>query len=157
MSDQAPIKLGWWWCTVGQPSLPDLFEVIETPGGPALDIPRQLIPLPSDRVGLIVHDSDETFTVLPAEVGERATMEIIEGLANEACGLAKDNPDLEDDGVNWGDFRCIDVERVASLFADPFYRVILSEASPDAWKVRSFVANFLQEHGHHGVDVVTEW
>jgi hypothetical protein len=74
--------------------------------------------------------------------------------------LAGLDPKVVDDAVNWGDLNCISVERVETICGDAVdveWRVIVSEASPDAYKFREAVSSALAKRGFPQVAVVTEW
>jgi hypothetical protein len=62
-----------------------------------------------------------------------------------------------DDAFNPSDLKCIDAQWVVSVDGDSYYRVVISEASPDASKLRRHVFEQLAERGFHEVEVTTEW
>lgn len=57
-----------------------------------------------------------------------------------------------EDAVNWADLRCVEVTR-----CQDYYMVVISEAAPDAWKLREFVQEYLEKHGYYDVVITTEW
>jgi hypothetical protein len=74
--------------------------------------------------------------------------------------LAGLDPKAVDDAVNWSDLSCLSVERVETICGqtiDVEWRVIVSEASPDAYKFRTAVADELATRCFPAVAVVTEW
>jgi hypothetical protein len=74
--------------------------------------------------------------------------------------LAGLDPKAVDDAVKWDDLGCSSVERVETICGDAVdveWRVIVSEASPDAYKFREAVSSTLAKRGFPQVAVVTEW
>jgi hypothetical protein len=70
------------------------------------------------------------------------------------------DPKAVEDAVNWADLGCICAERVETICGeavDVEWRVIVSEASPDAYKFREAVSEALARRGFPSVVVVTEW
>jgi hypothetical protein len=64
------------------------------------------------------------------------------------------------DAVNWGDLGCTAVEKVETFAGNSNtieWRVLIEEASPDAHKFRTLVAEELARRGYPFVSVVTEW
>lgn len=62
-----------------------------------------------------------------------------------------------DDAYNPGDLKCIDAQWVVDVEGHAYHRVVVSEASPDASKLRQHVFEQLAEKGFPEVEVVTEW
>ena len=63
------------------------------------------------------------------------------------------------DAVNWGDVNCTAVEKVKTFSSDAAsieWRVLIEEASPDAYEFRILVAEELARRGYSGVAVVTQ-
>jgi hypothetical protein len=62
------------------------------------------------------------------------------------------------DAINWGHLGCTAVEKVKTFSANANsieWRVLIEEASPDAYKFRTLVAKELARRGYSGVAVVT--
>lgn len=62
------------------------------------------------------------------------------------------------DAVNWCDLTCTAVEKVKSFSSNATsieWRVLIEEASPDAYEFRTLVAEGLARRGYSGVAVVT--
>jgi hypothetical protein len=62
------------------------------------------------------------------------------------------------DAINWGHLGCTAVEKVKTFFANANsieWRVLIEEASPDAYEFRTLVAEELARRGYSGVAVVT--
>lgn len=72
-------------------------------------------------------------------------------------GLEPDWPKLAELGIareaiNWGDLEASDVE-----FVDGRMVVVVEEASPAAWGLRTYLRGWLHAWGWTDVDVQTEW
>lgn len=80
----------------------------------------------------------------------------LEAIANEACKAAKDSDDLKEQAVNWGDLWCVNVEWVCTK-ENEYWRVTIDEASPDAWKFKEFIQQYLFANGYPDTQVETEW
>ena len=80
-----------------------------------------------------------------------ATNDIIAGL---------DNSKIQD-AVNSGDLHCTAIEKVETFAGNETttaeWRVLIEEASPDAYTFGTLVAEELARHGFPNVSVVTEW
>jgi hypothetical protein len=64
------------------------------------------------------------------------------------------------DAVNWSHLGCTAVEKVKIFSGDTSsieWRVLIEEASPDAYEFRTLVAEQLARRGYSGVAVVTQW
>jgi hypothetical protein len=64
------------------------------------------------------------------------------------------------DAVDWGHLRCTAVEKVKIFSGNAIrieWRVLIEEASPDAYEFRTLVAEQLARRGYSGVAVVTQW
>jgi hypothetical protein len=63
------------------------------------------------------------------------------------------------DAVNWGDLKCVAAtEFYDDIFNIHGFTVIVSEASPDAYKLHKFVYDYLRKKGFGDyVEVITEW
>lgn len=64
------------------------------------------------------------------------------------------------DAVNWGHVGCTAVEKVKIFSGNATsieWRVLIREASPDAYEFRTLVAEQLARRGYSGVAVVTQW
>jgi hypothetical protein len=64
------------------------------------------------------------------------------------------------DAVDWGHLGCTAVEKVKIFSGDTTsieWRVLIEEASPDAYEFRTLVAEQLARRGYSGVAVVTQW
>jgi hypothetical protein len=64
------------------------------------------------------------------------------------------------DAINWGDLGCRSVEKVESVAGNATsieWRVLIEEASPDAYRFRMSVAEELARRGYLFVSVATEW
>jgi hypothetical protein len=64
------------------------------------------------------------------------------------------------DAVDWGHLRCTAVEKVKIFSGNAIrieWRVLIEEASPDAYEFRSLVAEQLARRGYSDVAVVTQW
>ena len=62
--------------------------------------------------------------------------------------------------VNWGGLGCTAVEKVKTFSGNDTsvgWRVLIEEASPDAYEFRTLVAEQLARRGNSGVTVVTQW
>jgi hypothetical protein len=62
------------------------------------------------------------------------------------------------DAVNWCDLACAAVEKVKTFSGNATsieWRVLIEEASPDAYEFRTLVAEELARRGYSGVAVVT--
>jgi chitodextrinase len=62
------------------------------------------------------------------------------------------------DAVNWGHVGCTAVEKVKTFSGNAAsieWRVLIEEASPDAYEFRTLVAEELARRGYSGVAVVT--
>jgi hypothetical protein len=60
--------------------------------------------------------------------------------------------------INWGDLGCTAVEKVKTFSGNATsieWRVLVEEASPDAYEFRTLVAEELARRGYSGVAVVT--
>jgi hypothetical protein len=63
------------------------------------------------------------------------------------------------DAINWGHLGCTAVEKVKTFSGNATsteWRVLIEEASPDAYEFRTLVAEELARRGYSGVAVVTE-
>jgi hypothetical protein len=63
------------------------------------------------------------------------------------------------DAVNWDRFGCTAVEKVKIFSGNATsreWRVLIEEASPDAYEFRTLVAEQLARRGYSGVAVVTQ-
>jgi hypothetical protein len=63
------------------------------------------------------------------------------------------------DAINWGHLGCSAVEKVKTFSGNATsieWRVLIEEASPDAYEFRALVAEELARRGYSGVAVVTE-
>lgn len=69
--------------------------------------------------------------------------------AAEAAGI--------EDAVNWGDLSCVEAALVLTDEGRSYYRVMIEEASPDAYHLGVYVRNWLAKHGWTDVEVLTEW
>jgi hypothetical protein len=80
--------------------------------------------------------------------------------ATNAIIAGLDNGKIRD-AVNSGDLRCTAVEKVETFAGNetttPEWRVLIEEASPDAYTFGTLVAEELARHGLPKVAVVTEW
>jgi hypothetical protein len=64
------------------------------------------------------------------------------------------------DAVDWGHVGCTAVEKVKIFCGNAIsieWRVLIEEASPDAYEFRTLVAEQLARRGYSGVAVVTQW
>jgi hypothetical protein len=64
------------------------------------------------------------------------------------------------DAVEWGHLGCTAVEKVKIFSGNAVsieWRVLIEEASPDAYEFRTLVAERLARRGYSGVAVVTQW
>jgi hypothetical protein len=64
------------------------------------------------------------------------------------------------DAVDWGHLRCAAVEKVKIFSGNAVrieWRVLIEEASPDAYELRALVVEQLARRGYSGVTVVTQW
>jgi len=59
--------------------------------------------------------------------------------------------------INWADLDCIEAARIETDEEYTYFRVVISEASPDADKFQRAVRADLHEHGFPCIEVVTEW
>jgi hypothetical protein len=78
----------------------------------------------------------------------------LDKLTEDACEAARGKVD---DSVNWGDLGCVEASIVVPLEGEPYYQVIIEEASPDACDFRLFISNYLEYRGFPNATVVTEW
>jgi hypothetical protein len=77
---------------------------------------------------------------------------------DDACAAAYlDCVECRDDAVNWEDFKCIGAEWFVDDDGVPGHRVWVDEADPAAYRLREFVAGYLERAGFAGVHVVLEW
>jgi len=72
----------------------------------------------------------------------------LEAMVELAILTAKESNEFNYEPINWGDLHCIEIK-------DGF--VLIEEAAPTAERFRSFVENFLFEHGYPDLTVKTEW
>lgn len=81
----------------------------------------------------------------------------LEDDTNEAINAQRDDPDMNDQAVNWGDLKCNEARLVFTSEGESNFQVCIDEASPDAGKFRSAIAGYLlgKDWGH--VDVILEW
>jgi hypothetical protein len=78
--------------------------------------------------------------------------------ADDACAAAwEDCAECRGDATNWGDFKCIGAEWFVDDDGVPGHRVWVDEADPAAYRLRDFVAGYLERAGFAGVHVVLEW
>jgi hypothetical protein len=64
------------------------------------------------------------------------------------------------DAVDWDHLGCTAVEKVKIFSGNAIsieWRVLIEEASPDAYEFRTLVAEQLSRRGYSGVAVVTQW
>ena len=64
------------------------------------------------------------------------------------------------DAVNWGDLACTAVEKVKTFSGNTTsieWRVLIEEASPDAYDFSTLVAEGLARRGYSGVAVMPQW
>lgn len=66
-------------------------------------------------------------------------------------------PGEVDGAINWGDLGCMDALHQENVHGESNYRVIIQEASPDAYHLQEYVAKTLAERGFINVEVDTEW
>ena len=76
-------------------------------------------------------------------------------LANDALDAA-DAAGIED-AVNWGDLSCVEAALGQTDEGRRYYRVMIEEASPDAYKLAVYVRDWLAKRGWTDVEVLTEW
>lgn len=77
---------------------------------------------------------------------------------DDACAAAwEDCPDCRDEAVNWADLKCIGAEWFVDDDGVPGHRVWVDEADPAAYRLRGFVAGYLERAGFAGVHVLLEW
>ena len=63
--------------------------------------------------------------------------------------------DIVQDAINWADLHCIQANWI--FYPDPQWQVVISEASPTAWHLQTYIAGELTKQGYPHVDVITEW
>ena len=95
---------------------------------------------------------------MSVQIGDRTEQQRLQHLrrltnealhAAEAAGIA--------DAVNWGDLSCVEAALVLTDEGRSYYRVMIEEASPDAYKLGVYVRDWLAKRGWTDVEVLTEW
>lgn len=77
---------------------------------------------------------------------------------NDACAVAwTDCVKCRGEAVNWADLKCAGAEWFVDDDGVPGHRVWVDEADPAAYRLRDFVAGYLERAGFAGVHVVLEW
>lgn len=90
----------------------------------------------------------------PHAVAElQAVAGVIRNHVNDAIGRLK--PDECPGAINWGDLSCVEVSLVLTD-DEPQWRVVIEEASPDAWNLQIYVHKELVKLGYDAF-VSTEW
>ena len=74
-----------------------------------------------------------------------------------AIESAKQNKNLIDGAINWGDLHCVAALRVEDDLGEVHYRVEIEEAAPDNAQICRYVSEYLKGCGFAGVSVYTEW
>lgn len=86
---------------------------------------------------------------------EQQRLQHLRRLANDALDAAE-AAGIED-AVNWGDLSCVEAALVLTDEGRSYYRVMIEEASPDAYKLGVYVRDWLAKRGWTDVEVLTEW
>lgn len=77
---------------------------------------------------------------------------------DDACAAAwEDCVECRDEAVNWADLKCAGAEWFVDDDGVPGHRVWVEEADPAAYRLRDFVAGYLERAGFAGVHVMLEW
>lgn len=77
---------------------------------------------------------------------------------DDACAAAwEDCAECRGEAVNWADLKCAGAEWYVDDDGVPGHRVWVDEADPAAYRLRDFVAEYLERAGFAGVHVVLEW
>ena len=63
--------------------------------------------------------------------------------------------DIAQDAINWADLHCIQANWI--FYPDTRWQIIISEASPTAWHLQTYIAEALTTQGYSNVDVIMEW
>ena len=74
--------------------------------------------------------------------------------------LARLDSTMIHDAVDWGHLGCTAVEKAKIFSGNAIsieWRVLIEQASPDAYEFRTLVAEQLARRGYSGVAVVTQW
>ena len=86
---------------------------------------------------------------------EQQRLQHLRRLANDALDAAE-AAGIED-AVNWGDLSCVEAALVLTDEGRSYYRVMIEEASPDAYKLGVYVRDWLAKRGWTDVEGLTEW
>lgn len=104
--------------------------------------------------------SEATHALLNAEKGVQGQQSRLIALRDETDSileLAYNNRESIGGSVNWANLYCESAQFVQDSDGENSYRVEISEASPNADKLREFVSNQLILAGWSDVEVQTEW
>ena len=92
---------------------------------------------------------------------DKRLLESIFQKVNEIIETA--NPkDFPHDAINWGDLGCCEVGYVVSYdgfnHLNPYYSILIDEASPDAANFCEYIQDELEKAGYNAIfEVRTEW
>lgn len=93
---------------------------------------------------------------------KKESLSQLEECTTIAIDYAKETPEkFSDEGINWGDLRCVNVEAVQSISEDENdvveYRVFIEELAPECTKFRKHIEEALYAAGFTKVEVHMEW
>lgn len=84
--------------------------------------------------------------------------ELVKKVANAAIeDVRRRSDEWTDEPVNWADLTCNEVEWVEVDDGRKFWRVIISEASPDCLTFRTEISSVMRKRGIVNAQVITEW